>query len=63
MVFAHLAVLIGLMTAIATVYLGEQTQLFFFLIVGWVQGMNPVRVAAGAKAANVPQFEFRRVLT
>jgi O-antigen ligase len=63
MVFAHLAVLIGLMTAIATVYLGEQTQLFFFLIVGWVHGMNPVRVAASAKAANVPQFEFRRVLT
>lgn len=63
LVFAHLAVLIGLMTAVATVYLGEQTQLLFFLIVGWVHGMNPVRVAASAKAATAPRFEFRRVLT
>jgi len=63
MVFAHLAVLIGLTTAIATVYLGEQPQLLFFLIVGWVHGMNPVRVAASAKAETAPPFEFRRVLT
>jgi O-antigen ligase len=63
LVFAHLAVLIGLATALATVYLGEQTQLLFFLIVGWVQGMHPVRVEAGAKAATAPRFEFRRVLT
>jgi hypothetical protein len=63
MVFAHLAVLIGLMTALATVYLGEQVMLLLFLIVGWVQGMNPARVAVAGRAAPAPAFEFRRVLT
>jgi O-antigen ligase len=63
MVFAHLAVLIGLMTSLSTVYLGEQVMLLLFLVVGWVQGMNPVRVEVGAKAAIGPHFEFRRVLT
>jgi hypothetical protein len=63
LVIAHLAVLIGLMTTIATVYLGEQVFLLFFLIVGWVQGMNPAREAVGARSATAPRFEFRRVLT
>lgn len=63
LVIAHLAVLIGLMTTIATVYLGEQVFLLFFLIVGWVQGMNPAGEAVGARAATAPRFEFRRVLT
>ena len=63
LVFAHLAVLIGLTTALATVYLGEQVMLLLFLVVGWAQGMNPVRVRFGAKAATAPRFEFRRVLT
>jgi O-antigen ligase len=63
LVFAHLAVLIGLMTALATVYLGEQTQLLLFLLVGWVQGMSPVRVTAGAQGPVSPRLEFRRVLT
>jgi hypothetical protein len=58
-----LAVLIGLMTTIATVYLGEQVFLLFFLIVGWVQGMNPVGEAVGARSATAARFEFRRVLT
>ena len=62
LVFAHLAVLIGLVTALATVYLGEQAFLLFFLIVGWVQGLNPARVTVGAAPARAPRFEFRRVL-
>jgi hypothetical protein len=63
LVFAHLAVLIGLMTALATVYLGEQAFLLFFLILGWVQGMNPARVSTRSLPAMAPRFEFRRVLT
>jgi hypothetical protein len=62
LVFTHLAVLIGLMTALVTVYLGEQALLLFFLIVGWVRGMNPARAGAGAGAAFAPHFKFRRVL-
>jgi len=63
LVFAHLALLIGLMTALSTVYLGEQVMLLFFLIVGWVQGMNPARVTVGGPAAIAPRFQFRRVLS
>ncbi len=40
--FAHLAVLIGLMTTLTTVFLGEQVVMLFFLFVGWVQAMRPV---------------------
>jgi hypothetical protein len=63
LVFAHLAVLIGLMTTVATVYLGEQVMLLFFLIVGWVQGLNPSPVAVAGRTATARVFEFRRVLT
>jgi hypothetical protein len=63
LVIAHLAVLIGLMTAVATVYLGEQALLLFFLIVGWVQGMNPARAGVGVGGGLVEQFKFRRVLS
>jgi hypothetical protein len=62
LVFAHLAVLIGLMTTFATVYMGEQVVMMFFLFTGWVQGMRPAWVSAGAMDRFAPQFGFRRVL-
>jgi len=62
LIFAHMAVLIGLMTTLSTVYMGEQVMVLFFLFAGWVQGMNPafVRVSAGNRF--VSQGEFRRVM-
>jgi O-antigen ligase len=62
LVFAQLAILMGLMTTITTVFLGEQALILFFLMAGWVQGMNPVRMGAGSGDAVAP-FKFHRVLT
>lgn len=61
LVFAHLAILMGLLITLTTVYLGQQAQILFFLIAGWVQGMNPAQVGAGVVSA--PRFRFQRVLT
>jgi len=58
LVFAHLAVLMGLAATITTVFLGEQALILCYLIVGWIHGLNPVVV--GEQAA-LP-FKFRRVL-
>ena len=63
LVLAHLTVLIGLTTTLTTVFLGEQAFLLFFLIVGWVQGMNPAPLSAPAGGAFVPRFQFQRVLS
>jgi hypothetical protein len=63
LVFAHLAMLTGLLTTITTAYLGEQALILFFLMVGWVQGMNPVWVGAGVEDASAPHYRFQRVLT
>lgn len=62
LVFAHLSVLIGLVTTVTTVYMGEQVVVLFFMFVGWVQGMRPARVAAGARQGAGSQPRFRRVL-
>ena len=63
LVYAHMAVLIGLMTTLTTVYMGEQVVMVFFLLIGWVQGMNPARVQARVAGTVAPQFRFRRVLS
>jgi hypothetical protein len=63
LVFAQLAIMTGLLTTIITVFLGEQALILFFLMVGWVQGMNPVRVGAENGDASKQQFRFKRVLT
>ncbi|MGA3262817.1 MAG: O-antigen ligase family protein [Terracidiphilus sp.] len=63
LVFAQLAILTGLLTTITTVYLGEQALILFFLMVGWVQGMNPVWVGAGVGDASAPRYRFQKVLT
>ena len=63
LIVAHLAVLIGVMATITTVFLGEQAVVLFFLVVGWGQGMNPQRVGDTAMNRRVPKFQFERVLT
>ena len=52
LVYAHLAVLAGLLTTLTTVFMGEQSMILFYLIAGWVQGMNP----AGLGARNREDF-------
>jgi O-antigen ligase len=61
LVFAHMAVLMGLMASLTTVYMGEQVVLVFFLVIGWVQGMNPAAVQAPAPSSAL--YKFRRVLS
>jgi hypothetical protein len=60
LVFAHLTVLLGISTALTTVYLGEQAVLLLFFIVGWIHGMNPAGGATGKLIA--PAFLFQKVL-
>jgi hypothetical protein len=61
LVFAHLTVLLGLVTALTTVYLGEQTLLLLFLIVGWIHGMGRAGATTGKRMA--PEYQFQKVLT
>jgi hypothetical protein len=63
LVFAHLTVLMGLITALTTVYLGEQALLLLFLIVGWIQGMNPVPVAPFKRNVRQTELHFQKVLS
>ena len=60
--FAHLSVLIGLMTTLATVYMGEQVVMLFFLLAGWVQAMHPAVERVPLVNPLAPQMGFRRVL-
>jgi len=60
--FAHLAVLIGLMTTLTSVYMGEQVVMLFFLFAGWVQAMRPVVQRVPVVNPLAPQVGFRRVL-
>ena len=60
--FAHMAVLIGLMTTLSTVYLGEQVVMLFFLIAGWVQAMRPAVARVPLVNPLAAQAGFRRVL-
>lgn len=62
LVYAHLAVLIGLMTTLSTVFMGEQVVMLFFLVTGWVQAMRPVVVRERVFNPLVAEVGFRRVL-
>jgi len=62
MLFAHLAVLMGLLATLGTVYLGETMFIFFFFLAGWMDGMNPVRAAVRSQAGLASPFRFQRVL-
>jgi O-antigen ligase len=63
LVFAHLTVLMGLVAALSTVYLGEQALVLLFFIVGWIHGMNPAGVNVGTQNAMAQEFHFQKVLT
>jgi len=63
LVFAHLTVLMGLMTALSTVYLGEQALLLLFFIVGWIHGMSPAQPGVATGNAVAPGFRFQKVLS
>ena len=63
LVFAHLTVLMGLMTALTTVYLGEQALLLLFFIVGWIHGMKPAGAGMGFENARTEEFRFQTVLS
>jgi hypothetical protein len=63
LVFAHLTVLMGLMTALTTVYLGEQALLLLFFIVGWIHGMKPAGAGAAIGNTRAEEFRFQTVLT
>jgi len=60
--YAHLAMLIGLMTTLSTVYMGEQVVMLFFLLTGWVQAMRPAVARVPLVNPLAPQMGFRRVL-
>ena len=62
LVFAHLTVLMGLMISLTTVYLGEQTLILLFLVVGWIQGMDPAGVT-GEPRNLVQDYRFQKVLS
>ncbi len=61
LMFAHLSVLIGLLTTLATVYLGQQVVILFYLLAGWIQAMQPRPAVAEAAAAQTTAG-FRHVL-
>jgi O-antigen ligase len=63
LVFAHLTVLMGLTTALTTVYLGEQALILFFFIVGWIHAMKPTATGVEMKNSVVAGFRFQKVLT
>jgi|GEM_PF-454222 len=65
LVFAHLSILIGLLTTVATVYMGEQVTPMYFLVTGWINGMHPRPVAGehGGFPALMGVHGFRKVIT
>jgi hypothetical protein len=52
----------GLMISLTTVYLGEQTLILLFLVVGWIQGMDPAGVT-GEPRNLVQDYRFQKVLS
>jgi len=62
MLFAHLAVLMGLLATLTTVYLGETMFVLFFFLAGWMDGMNPARVTVRRSVGFTSQYRFQKVL-
>jgi hypothetical protein len=62
LVFAHLTVLMGLMIALTTVYLGEQALILLYFIVGWIQAIRPAGLSFGSRRAREPAYRFHKVL-
>jgi O-Antigen ligase len=63
LVFAHLTILMGLVTALSTVYLGEQALILLFFIIGWIHGMRPAGASTGIGKPVAQEFRFQKVLT
>lgn len=66
--FNLLAAHLGIVIAIATVFLGLQAQPLFFMLCGWADALvvtqeQETRARAGAALAPQPLFRFKRVLT
>jgi O-antigen ligase len=63
LVFAHLTILMGLMTALTTVYLGEQALVLLFFIIGWIHAVRPAGVEVQQGSGKASAFQFHEVLT
>ena len=55
-VFSLLGIFLGLMFTIVTVFLGNQSYLLFFLVVGWSEALR-------ARPVETAEFSFQQVLT
>ena len=49
LLYAHLAVVVSLMMTMTTVYLGQQGEPLYFLVLGWVQAMDRDRLAGDSE--------------
>ena len=45
LLYAHLGVVVSLLATMTTVYMGQQVAPLYFLVLGWIQGMDPDRLA------------------
>jgi O-antigen ligase len=63
LVFAHLTILMGLVAALTTVYLGEQALILLFFMIGWIHGMRPAGMNIGIGKGATQEFQFQKVLT
>ena len=49
LLYAHLAVVVSLLMTMTTVYLGQQVEPLYFLVLGWMQAMDRDRLAADSE--------------
>jgi O-antigen ligase len=49
LLYAHLAVVVSLLVTMTTVYLGQQVEPLYFLVLGWMQAMDRDRLAADSE--------------
>ncbi len=49
LLYAHLGVVVSLLVTMTTVYVGQQVAPLYFLVLGWMQGMDRDRLAADSE--------------
>ena len=49
LLYAHLAVVVSLLVTMTTVYLGQQVEPLYFLVLGWMQAMDRDRLAVNSE--------------
>lgn len=49
LLYAHLAVVVSLLVTMTTVYLGQQVEPLYFLVLGWMQAMDRDRLATDSE--------------